>query len=321
MTINQLDINIKNSKNILLVSHINPDGDTLGSMCAMYELILGNYKKKCDMVTVSKVPAVYEFLPNIDKSKHISEMDLSREYDLVICLDVAAIDRCTEAQVLINKAKRTINIDHHETNKEYAKLNIIDSKASATGEVLLNIALNLNWTISKQAAECLYTAIMTDTGCFKFSNTTPQTMEYCAKLLKIGIDSCEIYRKCYESQSKDMVLFQSYCINKAKFSENDKIAYTIVYKKDLEKFNYNGDDFTEGLTEKLRAIKTTDVAFVVKELNANMTKVSMRSKFIDVAKICTSFGGGGHKLAAGAVIKENIKKATELVLTEVQKQL
>ena len=320
MTLEQLDNIIKDSKNILLVTHINPDGDTLGSMCAIYSLILDNYKKKCDMVTVSKVPSVYEFLPNIDKSKHISEIDLSREYTLVINLDVAAPDRCAEALTLFNKAKRTVNIDHHETNPAYAGLNIIEPEASATGEVLLGIAIGLGWKVSKESAQSLYTAIMTDTGCFKFSNTTQRTMEYAGKLISLGANPAELHRKCYESQSKDMVLFQSYCVNKAEFCDDDKIAYTIVYKKDLEKFNYNGDDFTDGLTEKLRAIKTTEIAFVVKELNANMSKISMRSKSSDVAKICSSFGGGGHKLAAGAVVKENVKRTKELVLEEIRKQ-
>ena len=97
MITEQLDTSIKNSKNILLVSHINPDGDTLGSMCGMYCLINENYKKKCDMVIVSKLPSTYEFLPDIKTAHHIEDMDLSREYDLCINLDVAASDRCADA--------------------------------------------------------------------------------------------------------------------------------------------------------------------------------------------------------------------------------
>lgn len=320
MTIEQLDISIKNSKNILLVSHINPDGDTLGSMCGLYSLIKDNYKKKCDMAVVSKVPETYTFIPYIDEAKYIEEFDLSREYDLLINLDVAALDRCADAQTLFAKAKKTINIDHHETNIGYAEINIIEPDASATAEVLLGIALDLNWKISLDTAICLYTGIMTDTGCFKFSNTTQRTMEYAGKLISAGLNPSEIYQKCYESNSKDMVLFQSYCVNKAKFLNNDKIAYTIVYKKDLEKYNYNGEDFTDGLTEKLRAIKTTEIAFVVKELNSSVSKLSMRSKEKDIAKICSAFGGGGHKLAAGAVIKANPEHAVKMILDEIKKQ-
>lgn len=317
MTLEQLDSSIKNSKNILLVSHINPDGDTLGSMCAMNFLIKDNYKKRCDMTAVSKIPSTYDFLPDIKYVRNIEDFDLSREYDLVINLDVAAADRCADAQVLFNKAKDTVNIDHHETNNSYAKTNIIDPSASATGEVLFNISKKLDWKISKETAVCLYTAILTDTGGFKFSNTTPETMKIAGELLAYGINPSDIYSKCYESQSKDMVLFQCYCVNKAKFLDNDKIAYTIVYKKDLEKFNNNGEDFTDGLTEKLRAIKTTEVAFVVKELNSNTSKVSMRSKKRDIACVCCALGGGGHKLAAGAVIKSNANNAVKIILKEL----
>lgn len=319
MTIEQLDISIKNSKNILLVSHINPDGDTLGSMCGMFHLIKDNYKKKADMVIVSKLPSVYEFLPAIEGAKFIEDMDLSREYDLVINLDVASIDRCENAKILFEKAKTTFNIDHHETNNSYAQYNIIEPYASATGEVLYEIAKKLEWKISKECAICLYTAILTDTGGFRFSNTTQKTMAYAGELLSFGVEPSDVFQKCYESQSKDMVLFQSYCVNKAKFCDDDKIAYTIVYKKDLEKFNYNGDDFTDGLTEKLRAIKTTQVAFVVKELNTNTSKVSMRSRSKDIAKVCSSFGGGGHKLAAGAVIKADVDTSVKMILDELRK--
>ena len=321
MVIEQLNSNIKNSKNILLVSHINPDGDTLGSMCGLYSLIKDNLKKKCDMVAVSDVPVTYNFLPYIDEVKHISQFDLSREYDLVIAIDVAAIDRCADAEKLFAKAKNTINIDHHETNIGYAKVNIIQPEAAATGEIILEIAEKLDWKISLESATNLYVAIVTDTGCFKFSNTTKRTMECGGKLLSIGVDPAGIYQKCYESSSKDMVLFQSYCVNKAEFLNDDKIAYTIVYKKDLEKFNNQGEDFTDGLTEKLRAIRTTEVAFVVKELNSTTSKVSMRSKEKDIAQVCSAFGGGGHKLAAGAVIKANPKKAVSMILEEIKKRL
>lgn len=320
MTIEQIDISIKNSKNILLVSHINPDGDTLGSMCGLYSLIKDNYKKKCDMVVVSKIPSTYSFVPYINAVKQIDDFDLSREYDLVINLDVAVIDRCADAQILFNKAKNTINIDHHETNIGYGNINYVEPFAAATAEVIVEIADKLGWKISKETAICLYTGIVTDTGCFKFSNTTKRTMEFAGQMLNFDVNPAEIYQLCYESISKDMVLFQSYSVNKAEFVKDDKIAYTIVYKKDLEKFNYNGEDFTDGLTEKLRAIKTTEIAFVVKELNSTTSKLSMRSKSKDIAKVCSAFGGGGHKLAAGAVIKANPQHAVKLILEEIKNQ-
>lgn len=299
---------------------MNPDGDTLGSMCGLFSIIKDNYKKKCDMAVVSKVPAIYNFIPYIEEVKYIENFDLSREYDLVINLDVAALNRCGDAQILFNKAKKTINIDHHETNINYGNLNFVEPEASATAEVIVELSQSLNWKISSKTAVCLYTGIMTDTGCFKFSNTTQKTMEYAGKLLSYGVQPSVIYQNCYESNSKDMVLFQSYCVSKAKFLNNDKIAYTVVYKKDLEKYNYNGEDFTDGLTEKLRAIQSTEIAFVVKELNAATSKLSMRSKNLNIANVCSVFGGGGHKLAAGAVIKANVADSVKMILEEISKQ-
>ena len=105
---------IKASKNILITSHVNPDGDTLGSMCGLYSAIMKNLKKKCDMVTVSKLPDIYYYLPHYKEIKHIDDIDKSREYDLVINVDIAALDRFGDAKILFDKAKHTVNIDHHK---------------------------------------------------------------------------------------------------------------------------------------------------------------------------------------------------------------
>lgn len=318
MVVEQIDSSIKNAKNILLVSHINPDGDTLGSMCGMCSFIFDNYKKKCDMVCVSDIPVTYNFLPYIEDVKSISEVDLSREYDLVITLDVASIDRCGDAKILFDKAKSTINIDHHGTNPNYARINLVKAEVSATAEVLAGLFKTMNSEISLKTAICLYVGILTDTGGFRFSNTTSDTFRVVSELVEIEVKPAEIYQKCYETNSRNMVLFQSYCVSKAEFLADDKIAYTIVYKKDLEKFHNKGEDFTDGLTEKLRAIVSTEVAFVVKELGVGMSKVSMRSRTKDIAQVCSSFGGGGHKLAAGAVIKANPEKAVKMILDEIK---
>ncbi len=320
MVVEQLDNIIKNSKNILLISHINPDGDTLGSMCAMYSLIKDNFKKECDMVAVSDFPITYKFLPNSERVKHISHMDLSREYDLAISLDVADIERCSDARILFEKAKTKINIDHHQTNIGFGDVNIIENFASATAEVLFNICDALNWNISQESAIGLYVGILTDTGGFRFSNTSAKTLQISSKLILLGANPSEIYQKCYESNSKNMVLFQSYCVNKANFVNDDKIAYIVIYKKDFEKFHNDGEDFTEGLTEKLRAIKTTEIAFVVKELGVSLSKVSMRSRTKDIAQVCSEFGGGGHKLAAGAVIKMGADDAVRRILDVIKEK-
>lgn len=319
MDCSELNDIIKSSKNILITSHVNPDGDTLGSMCGLYSAILEKFKKKCDMVAISKVPDVYAYLPHLSEVKSVDDIDKSREYDLVINVDVASIERICDAQILFEKAKFTVNIDHHKTNNGYADLNFINPDASSTGEVLLNCFNNMGWKINLDTAICLYTAILTDTGSFRFDNTKPSTFEAVSKLVEIGVNPSDIYKKVYESDSKTLVMFQSHCISKAKFLEDDKIAYTLVYKKDMEKFSA-GDDCMEGLTEKLRAIVTTRVAFVAKEMKSGGTKISMRSKFADVAEICEVFGGGGHKFAAGCTIKASVEEAAKKIINEIKKR-
>ncbi len=309
-----LDDIIKSSKKILLLSHVNPDGDTLGSMCAMYSMIYNRFKIKADMNVVSNVPFNYKFLPNIGLAERY--FDQSLVYDLVITLDVAAIDRVRDSKIFFDKAKVTVNIDHHKTNPKFGDYQLIEPEASSTGEVLYNYFKKNGWKLDKDSAICLYTAIMTDTGNFRFENTTANVFRAVADLVEAGANPNLLYKYCYETKSKNLVMFQNYCVNKAEFLNDNKIAYTTVYKKDLEKFSA-GDDYTDGIAETLRAIDTTEVSFVVKEVDSKTTKVSMRSKHLDVAKICTEFGGGGHTFAAGCTIKASVKDSVEKLLKEI----
>ena len=294
---------------------MNPDGDTLGSMCAMYGMIYNRFKIKADMSVVSNVPYNYKFLPHIDLAQR--HYDKSLVYDLVISLDVASIERTLDAQQFFDKAKVSINIDHHKTNPKFGMYQIIEPEASSCGEVLFNYFKKHDWKIDKDSAICLYTAIMTDTGNFRFENTSSNVFRCVADLVDAGANPNLIYKKCYETKTKNFVLFQNYCVNKAEFLNDSQIAYTTVYKKDLEKFSA-GDDYTDGIAETLRAIETTEVAFVAKEVDTKLTKISMRSKKIDVAEICSKFGGGGHTFAAGCTIKAGVKDSIKKLLEEIK---
>lgn len=310
-----LDNIIKSSKKILLLSHVNPDGDTLGSMCAMYSMIYDRFKIKADMNVVSNIPFNYKFIPNVNLAQRY--FDPSLVYDLVITLDVAAIDRVRDSKILFDKAKCTINIDHHKTNPGFGDFQIIEPEASSCGEVLFNYFKKNNWVVTKDAATCLYTAIMTDTGNFRFENTTSSVFAAVSELVEYGANPHEIYKYCYETKTKNFVMFQNYCVNKAVFLDDNKIAYTTVYKKDLEKFSA-GDDYTDGIAETLRAIDSTEVSFVVKEVESKLTKVSMRSKHVDVAEICAKFGGGGHTYAAGCTIKAAVEDSINKLSKEIR---
>lgn len=315
MDICNLDNIIKDSKKILLLSHMNPDGDTLGSMCAMYSMIYNRFKIKSDMSIVSNVPYNYKFLPNINLAQRY--IDKSMVYDLVITLDVASIERVLDSQILFDKAKCRVNIDHHKTNPGFGDYQIIEPESSSCGEVLYNYFKVNNWDIDEDSAACLYVAIMTDTGNFKYENTTASAFMAVADLVEHGANPNLLYKKCYETKTKNFVLFQNYCVNKAEFISDNRIAYTTVYKKDLENYGA-GDDYTDGIAETLRAIDTTEVSFVAKEVDKKLTKISMRSKHIDVAQICSKFGGGGHTFAAGCTIKSSVKDAVKNLLEEIK---
>jgi len=314
-----LDDSIKISKNILIISHLNPDGDTLGSMVALRDLIYNQYKKKSEMMIMSKIPKMYEFLEGLKDAKHISQYDKSMVYDMVILVDIAALDRICDAQIFYEKAKIKVSIDHHKTNNYDANIRFVKSEASSTGEVLYEIAQNHGWKFDEKIAEALYAAILTDTGGFRFDNTSALTLKIASKLVSLGAKPQWIYKNCYEMKSKNFVMFQAYCLNKAEFAENDKIAYITVYKKDIEKFA-SENDLTEGLVEKLRSMDSTEVAFLLKEIDNKMFKVSMRSKNIDVSEVTSAFNGGGHKFAAGCVLKYSADDCIKKLLNEIRKQ-
>ena len=196
-----LDDIIKSSRKILLLSHMNPDGDTLGSMCALYSMIYNRFKIRPDMNVVSNIPYNYKFLPNINLAQRY--FDKSLVYDLAITLDVASIERILDSKIFFDKAKCSINIDHHKTNPKFGDYQIINPNASSCGEVLFDYFKEHDWKIDKDAAICLYTAIMTDTGNFRFENTSAKTLRAAADLIDAGANPNLIYKKCYETKTKN----------------------------------------------------------------------------------------------------------------------
>lgn len=318
MNIKSFKETIDKASSIVIFSHVNPDGDTLGSMCALYQTLKKYFGKEAQMVTVGKVPDIYEFLPNIKDVKKPEELDLNKVYDLAIAIDVAAKDRISAALPLFDNAKVKMNIDHHKTNNSYGDLNFIKADASSAGEVLFDILEELSLTPDKSIAMSLYTAILTDTGCFRFENTKSETLTKAAKLIEYGANPAYVARCCYESKPKPMVLLQANCIINAKFIENNKVAYVCIKNSDMEKYGAQ-NDHTEGIVEALRQINTTEVSFVLKEVDENTTKASLRSKTVDVSQVAAVFGGGGHTFAAGCTIRKPLKIACEKMVEEVKK--
>lgn len=311
---------IENAESIVIFSHVNPDGDTLGTMSALYQTIKNHFNKEAVMVKVGKVPDIYHFIPYLDKVKTPQDLDTKQNFDLAIAVDIAAKDRMADALPFFNNAKVKMNIDHHKTNNNYGDINFVRGDASCAGEVLFDIIEYLNLTPDSPTAVALYTSILTDTGGFKFENTKALTLQKAAKIIEYGANAALISRYCYESKPKPMVLLQANSLINAKFLENNKIAYVCLRNSDLQKFNAQ-NDHTEGIVEALRQIDTTEVSFVLKEVDENTTKVSLRSKTVDVSKVAEIFGGGGHTFAAGCTIRKPLNIACDKMIEEVKKIL
>ncbi|MDO5438316.1 MAG: bifunctional oligoribonuclease/PAP phosphatase NrnA [bacterium] len=311
---------INSARKILIITHVNPDGDTLGSACALKEFI----GEKADILIQTKketgIPYNYKFLKILSDVKYSDTV--KDEYDLLIALDVASIDRIVETgRELFNKSSNTVNIDHHKTNKGYANLNLIKGGYSSTGEVLYDFFTALNIEITKEMAEALYVAILTDTGCFKYETVTKNTFLAAAKLTDTGIDTSEIAKKCYDNKPKSMVTFQAEVVSNAKFVFDGKIVYAIITDNLMKKYKV-GNEHTEGIAETLRSINSTDISIVLKENEyKNSTKLSLRSKTIDLTPVVEKFNGGGHKMAAGCTVRKPANIAIELVLDEIAKCL
>ena len=202
-----------------------------------------------------------------------------------------------------------------KTNSGFAKINYIKGGISSTGEVLFDLFEKLNIEVTSDIALGLYSAILTDTGCFKYESTTAHTFSIASKISKI-IDTSKVADLCYTNKPKNLILFQNYLVSNAVFCLNDKIAYTLITKEIIEKFSAK-DEYTEGICETLRSISGVEIAFVLKETNSGV-KVSIRSKEVDATRIAQKFNGGGHKRAAGCTIKEKINIAADMLLKEAK---
>ena len=313
---------IQNANKILIISHVNPDGDTLGSMSALYQVILNNFniQKDCiDMVYNGIIPEIYKFIPYLELAQ-TPDMVKHKQYDLVISVDIAAKDRMGDSLPLFENIDIRMNIDHHKTNNNFGTINFVRADACSCGEVLLDIFNALKFKIDKRTACALYAAILTDTGGFRYENTTAQTLLKASELISLGANPAEICRYCYESKPRNMVLLHANCMINAEFSADNKIAGICITNKDMEKFHAT-NDYTEGLVEELRRIKTTEVSFVIKEVDENTSKVSLRSKNTDVSLIAQVFGGGGHTFAAGCTIRKPLNIAKDKLVEEIKKVL
>lgn len=300
---------LKKCSNLVLACHVSPDGDTLGSGCSL-AMALEQLGKNVTLVCDDKIPESLKFIPYVDNVVRFNDDDII-DADLLIILDASSADRvgnvieCVKAPIL--------NIDHHISNTEYADFLYLDAKAAATGEIVYDLLIELKVIIDVEMAIPMYIAMATDSGFFRFSNTTENTMMCAAKLLKIGVKPEYISNKLGTRRKKD-VLYVGKILPTMQFYENDEIATIEI---SLE--NYDESVETHTLISYPRYIEGVDVAIQFKQVEPEFIRVSMRSKCTDVSKVAMLFGGGGHKKAAGCGIKANLEDAKNMVINAVKK--
>ncbi len=306
---------IKESKKIYIASHVQPDGDNIGSILAL-GMAIKKINKNVKILKVDDVPSDYHFLPNLEL---IKEYDIDSPIDLFISLDSSDMDRLGLGKEFALKANKIINIDHHITNDKFGDINIISTSSGATGEIIYQFIRKMNVDIDKSIATCLYTAISTDTGNFMYSNTTYLTHMIAAELLKTGIDINDININLYQSRSMERTKLFVDSLSNLEIYLDGEIGIVYVTQEMLETNNANLED-TEGIVSFIRDIDSIEVACLLKEMGKDEIKVSLRSKRkIDVAKICSKYNGGGHVRAAGCTINATIDEAKKLILTDIEK--
>ena len=296
----------------VLIAHVSPDGDTLGS-CLALKNALSSLGKNAVVVCEDPVPAIYRFLPGADA---VRSPEQAGGYDAVIAVDCADKARTGRAAVLTERAD-TLNIDHHETNTGYLNENYVEHVA-ATGELIFQLFAALGLPLSQDAARCLYTAIITDTGNLSYSNTTPDTLRIVAELLETGIDLPALNRAIYRTVPFHKVRLLGCVIRNTRLYGGGRIGMSFVTLADFAESGASAED-TEGAIDSIRDVDTVELAVLLRECGDGSIRVGLRGKrSADVSKIAKSFGGGGHRLAAGCTIHQPLAAAYDLVLAEAE---
>ena len=317
-TLNNIIQQIKSHKKCLVLSHQNPDGDTLGSMLALGE-ILQKSGHVVDHVMSDPVPEVYKFLPFTSFVRAPGDASLQKNYDLAFSLDCGSLNRLASAKDLWLKTTMTINIDHHVSNERFGKINWIEPDATSTGQLVYWLLQKMGIKISTEVATCLYTTLLTDTGCFSNSNTNAEALQWGAELIKSGADHINVYRKAFlEKPYKTIKVFAT-GLNNINLIEKDQILWTFVGRDAMEKNGATSED-TEDIADYMMRTNGVKVGIFFREDKSEI-KVSLRSNVdFDVSKIAISMGGGGHKRAAGINIKKPLKEVQDLVLNTVTEE-
>lgn len=307
---------IEGAREIVLACHQGPDGDALGSMLAL-QLALRERGVKAIASWGSDpfvVPKHYAFLPGLEGLSPPAEVPAAPE--LLVTFDCGSFERLGTLEPNARAAKQLICVDHHASNDRFGTINLIDPRIAASAVLTYKLIGKLGIPLNRDIATCLYTGVLTDTGCFKYQNTTPEIHAVAGDLLSHGIAHDEIARIVYDTHPVGFLKVLAVALGRAELIPDASMIWTWVTRSDLEGNGIDPED-TDGLIDVIRTADVAEVACVLKELPDGNYKVSMRAKgTANVGALCESFGGGGHALAAGFTAEGKDPRALAATIAE-----
>jgi bifunctional oligoribonuclease and PAP phosphatase NrnA len=309
---------IRDSHSICVAGHVRPDGDCIGSQLGL-TMALKDQGKEVVCWNEDTLPDKLAFL---DPEKFLQLPRRDRHFDCVIATDCASFERLGKVGECIQDRKSFINIDHHQSNTAYADLNWISDNEPSTGELIFTLLRAARWPITPAIADCLFTAISTDTGSFQYPTTRPATFNVAGELVERGANLAEICNQVYQSYPLSRARLLQHVYSHFHLTHQNQIAYFWLKKADFARTGAQSDD-SEGLIDHIRAIEPVVIACVFEELEPDLTRISLRSKSekINVNEIAVRFGGGGHHAAAGARIPGKPLSVQRRVLAALKKAI
>lgn len=309
---------IEKKQNFAITTHVRPDGDGIGSSLGLYWL-LNSLGKNAEVILRDKIPDSYRKLPGADEIRQTDEVN--GKYDAVFVIECSDVSR-PGIKNLENQF--TVNIDHHATSEHFGTVNWIDSTASAVGEMIYNLCKAIGGRVSKEIAECVYLALVTDTGSFHFPNTTERTLKVASELVKAGARPSVISEAVYNNYSWSRIELMRQVLETVKRDESGRVAW-LRQSLEMEKKSGSTDGDNNGFVNMPLAAKEVEAVVFMREVQPEAYRVSLRSKGdLNVARIAEKFGGGGHKNAAGCRVTgnwdEREREIVEAVIEAVEKQ-
>ena len=306
---------LRAAKRIAILSHENPEGDAIGSSLGAYSA-LSALGKEVAVYNPDPLPSYLGFLPG--SSRIQATIPPEPYFDTYLVLDCG--DRERTGRLLENAKGRIVNIDHHASNSQFGDLNWVDENASSTGEMIYSLLFQeMGLPLSREAAISLYTAILMDTGSFRFSNTTPKSLLVAASLIKTGIAPDQIASHLYEQRTLGQLHVLGEMLSGIQVEEGGRIAWGVITQQMLSQGRISLEE-TEGFVNYPRSVGGVEVAAIFKEADLRRYRVSLRSKgSVDVGKVASAFSGGGHHNAAGCTVAGDLNEVRKKVLGEIRR--